>query len=311
MQTSDPIPACLLCGHARTVPTEEFRGRELKALWAGLGRQFSEAAWGRITDNYAVVLHRCVSCGFSFFDPCLAGSEAFYRELEHADYFAPSRPEFARTLAFAQGRGLKRVLDVGCGSGSFLDLARAAGCETSGLELNAAAAKKARAKGHRVFDRLLHQLDPAETGGFDLITLFQVLEHVGDPAGLVQQAAGLIHPGGCVSIAVPSAEGVYRLAPSDPHQWPPHHMSRWRRADFRQLARATSLKLLESGGDILLGSAIEQLWRLQDQMAAALGQTPRLGGRWPGLVSSVYRKTGMKWLFPHWGNSIYAYLQKI
>jgi SAM-dependent methyltransferase len=203
------------------------------------------------------------------------------------------------------------VLDVGCGSGFFLDQARAVNCETWGLELNRAAAEKAQAKGHQIFSRLLHELDRTATGGFDLITLFQVLEHVSQPVAVMQDAARFLNPGGIIVVAVPGGEGANRLCPWNPYDWPPHHTSRWRQADLQQLAKQAHLKLVECDGDVLFGTWIEHLWLLHNQLAPLLGKSPHWGGRaWPKLISLLYRKTGMKHLFPHWGASIYGYFQK-
>jgi len=277
-----------------------------------MGNQFDDAAWGRITPGMAVVRHQCQGCGFQFFDPSLAGNEAFYRQLEHAEYFAPDRPEFSRSLALAARQQCRRVLDVGCGSGFFLDAAKQAGLETWGLELNGAAAAKARAKGHRILDRLLDTVSMDDVGGpLDLITFFQVLEHVPDPVAMLKEAARLVRPGGVLAAAVPSASGFYRLTPWDPHQWPPHHVSHWRPADLRQLAASSGLKLLETGGDRLFGTDIERGWKLHNRLAAALGHRPRAGGDWlPDLGVWLYRKTGMKYVVPQWGVSLYAHFQK-
>jgi SAM-dependent methyltransferase len=148
--------------------------------------------------------------------------------------------------------------------------------------------------------------------GFDLITFFQVVEHLPDPVTTLKQATALLNPGGYISVAVPSADGVYRLVPWDPHQWPPHHISRWHLKDFGQLARAVPLRLVESGGDILVGSQLEYFWNLHNRLAPALGEPPRWGRETlPAVISFLYRKTGMKFVFPKWGCSIYACFQKI
>ncbi len=303
---------CPLCEGEELIPVGELTGQQLCALWKALDCEFSTEAWGAIHDAFRVVRQRCARCEFEFFDPHLAGNEAFYHQLERPGYYSPSRLEFARTLQFARKNRLRRVLDVGCGVGLFLDQARQAGCETCGVELSRAAGEKARANGHRIFDRLLGDLDLHETGGgFDLITLFQVVEHLPKPVETMREAAALLNPGGCISVAVPSAAGVYRWVPWDPHQWPPHHVSRWLPKDFDQLAKAVPLRLVERGGDILVGSQLEYFWKLHNRLAPALGKPARWGGDdLPRIVSFFFRKTGMKFVFPRWGCSIYAYFQK-
>lgn len=302
---------CLLCGRPVDRVVSQLNGGQLRRAWEALGHRLSPVAFGAISPEAVIQLRACSGCGFTFCDPALAGSEQFYRELEHASYFPPAKPEFSRTLEFAKRNNLKRVLDVGCGDGAFLDLAARAGMQTHGLEFNRAAVEKTRAKGHRVWSELLDQLSVEQTGGkFDLITLFQVVEHVSDPVGLMNSARRFLAPGGFISIAVPSAQGVYRLVPFDPHQWPPHHISRWRIADFRNLSAKCGLKLAEAGGEPLLGWSIEHFWNTHNQLALALGYSPRPGGRLaPQAVGWLYRKLGLKWVFPRWGNSIYAFFQ--
>ena len=313
MSTSARARICPLCDGAESDVAEQFSGAQLRQLWKRLGHEFTPDAWGQIHEQFVVKLYRCQQCGFAFFDPDLVGNEAFYRQIEHAAYYTPDRPEFGRTLRFARENNLCRILDVGCGSGAFLDLAKQAGHEVYGIELNGQAAGKARAKGHIVYQQMLHELDLTQTGGtFDLITLFQVLEHLSDPAGVMRQASAFLRPGGFISAAVPYAEGIYRFMPWDPHQWPPHHVSRWRRKDFAQLVGATKLKLVDCGGDILLGSGIAQAWKLHNNMAPVVGRRRYPGGgTLPGILSFIYRKTGMKFVFPKWGSSLYGYFQKV
>lgn len=192
-------------------------------------------------------------------------------------------------------------------------MARQAGCETFGLELNRAAADQTKAKGHRVFDVPLERLNADETGGrLDLVTLFQVLEHLPHPVRMLKTAIGLVKDGGYVAVAVPGEEGVLRLNPWGPSQWPPHHVSRWRRADLAQLGRVAELKLIECGGDRLFGSDIAIHWQTHNRLATALGKQCHAGGdRLGRLISFLYRKTGMKFLFPGRGASIYTFFQKV
>ena len=305
-------PACLLCDNRDCRPVDQLNGLQLRKLWKVANYEFTSEAWGTVAEETVVEMLECRGCGFRFCDPKFSGNEAFYKQIEREGYYCPSRPEFDRTAALAKERGLRRVLDVGCGSGFFLDLARGVGCETSGLEFNSSAAEKARAKGHKVFPRLLNELNREETGGgFDLITLFQVLEHVSEPVKVMADAAKFLNPNGIIVVAVPSSEGANRLCPWSPYDWPPHHTSRWRHEDLKQLATQSQLKLVEADGDVLVGSLIEQLWSLHNQIAPVIGRSPYIGGKTlPKLLSQVYRKTGAKHFFPHWGTSVYGYFQK-
>lgn len=121
-----------------------------------------------------------------------------------------------------------RLLDVGCGAGYFLDAARAAGWQVAGVELSEAAAAAARNElGLDVFTGGL-----AEAGfsakSCDLITMFEVLEHMRDPGAALAEAQRLLRPGGLLAVEVPNDMDAYRsaLARAD-HRWwviPPVHL---------------------------------------------------------------------------------------
>ena len=106
-QTCPDASGCFLCGRLQIRVVEQLSGSQLRALWKALGHEFTREAWGRIHEDYPVTMRQCLACGFTFFDPSLAGNEAFYRELEHPEYFTRARPEFQRTLQFARRRGWK------------------------------------------------------------------------------------------------------------------------------------------------------------------------------------------------------------
>lgn len=103
-------------------------------------------------------------------------------------------------------RGQGRYLDVGCGSGGSLGVAAALGWQPAGIEMDAAAAERARR-----FTREIHVGDaltaPFSPGRFDVVTAFHVLEHVPDPVAVVRRMLEWLAPGGLVIIEVPNAGG--------------------------------------------------------------------------------------------------------
>lgn len=305
---------CLLCGGTKLSIAQSLTAYQLHDLWTHLLKiDFSPLAWELLTNQAAVHLFHCDHCGFQQFDPHLAGNTHFYSELKHADYYTPDRPEFAYALEQIQRFKLKKILDVGCGEGAFLDAARKRGCETWGIEFNPATLETLNSKGHRVL-REMPVSSPAssENAGFDLITFFQVLEHVPDPVGSLKSAVRMLKPGGHACVSVPHAGGIYRLDPYDPHQWPPHHITRWRKKDLARLLTVSGLRPRELSGETLYGANVLKHWMTHNELAPLVGHESRPGGTWlPRAVSVLYRKLGLKWILPRWGNSIYAWGQKI
>ena len=310
--TTPPPLRCLLCNGAALDVVWKLTGADVRALWSALGRNLSEPAFGPLASQREVAQYECRRCGFRFFDPGLAGGGKFYEELEQGGYYVEGRPEFDFALALSRDEGAKSVLDVGGGEGAFLDLARGAGLATFAVELNARAAELCARKGHRTLQKLLEEISPAELdGGVDMLTLFQVVEHVPDPRAFLRQAARLVKSGGLIIVAVPNNLGQHQVHPYDPANMPPHHVSRWRMRDLERLGAECGLRVAARGADPLYGAGLEGFWLIHNRLAGAIGRPQHPGGTWlPKSLSFLYRKLGCRHYFPRRGLSIYVAYRK-
>lgn len=313
-ESTRDVLSCLLCGSTHYHSRHSLTASDILKCWSVYGHhQFSAAAVQSLTEEGFVHLYECADCGFQFFNPRLAGNSEFYQELyaNVPGYYAVDREENTRNASYAVKRGYRTLLDVGCGSGLALDAGRQRGLETYGIELSRTAAAAAAQRGHKIFSTLLQDLDPVWERKFDLISFNQVLEHVSNPVELIQQCVRFLSPRGTIAVAVPGRETVLRFHPWLESDWPPHHVSRWRKADFALLARRTGLRVVETGGDPLLGSAIQSVLLGHRDRCLALGKPYR--GLPPfgiALLSQLFRKTGLKHLFRKQGQTIYCFLER-
>ena len=101
------------------------------------------------------------------------------------------------------GKASGAVLDIGCGTGAFLNTMQQAGWSITGLEPDETARKKA-AELYHIQPQSPDQLFHLAPGSFHAITMWHVLEHVHDLHGYVKQIATLLHPEGKLFIAVPN-----------------------------------------------------------------------------------------------------------
>lgn len=100
---------------------------------------------------------------------------------------------------------VRKVLEIGCGYGSKLEMFRSMGYETVGIEANRPRAMACRQKGLRVFDGSVTDLSPVhELAPYDFIYSIHVLEHIGDVSGHFSQLSKLIQNGGFIYIQVPN-----------------------------------------------------------------------------------------------------------
>lgn len=107
-----------------------------------------------------------------------------------------------------------RVVDVGCGDGLFLGLARQLGWQTLGIELDPKAVEALKTAGHEVVQGSYEALSSFR-GELDCIICSHVLEHVHEPNALLQAMSRALKTGGEVLLTLPNAGSRVRAAVSD------------------------------------------------------------------------------------------------
>jgi SAM-dependent methyltransferase len=163
---------------------------------------------------------------------------------DYAAFYAQGRdiavPEFVlehlRHLvrSLSRYRTTGRWLDIGCGSGTLLRAAGAEGWDATGTEIAPAVVDAMRAHGLDARLGLTDELD-LPSGGFDVVSAIEVLEHVPDPDALIAEATRLLRPGGALYVTTPHGRGVsWRFLGTD---WsvvaPPEHLQLFSSAGIR------------------------------------------------------------------------------
>lgn len=101
--------------------------------------------------------------------------------------------------------GPGRALDCGCGAGANARLLRARGYEVTGITMSPGERERAAAHCERVLLADLEQPLPEEVGGgYDLVVLSHVLEHLRRPEHLLEAVRGRLRPGGALLVALPN-----------------------------------------------------------------------------------------------------------
>jgi SAM-dependent methyltransferase len=148
------------------------------------------------------------------------------------------RYESARRLRLVQRyvrRG--RLLEIGSAMGYFLDAAKRAGFEPTGIEPARELARAARerfgvdARAGFVEDA---ELEPAS---FEAVCMWHVLEHIPEPQVVLRRLRGVLVPGGVLAVEVPNAasEEARHLGAAWPHWDPAHHVGHYTPASLRAL----------------------------------------------------------------------------
>lgn len=191
-----------------------------------------------LTDLGECTFNHCLKCGVDFTDPMKAGDDAYYEAFygaEAPEYGDEKKWEFEEFLKDADKLGLKgNLLDVGCGSGFFLKLAKSRGFNVFGIDFNGEAI-------HYAVEKLgLNNVAVGEIFDipkffpdikFDAVVMFHVLEHLEDPNKVIAYLKTLLAMNGVIVVALPNRERTtlkfnFRKK-REGWDYPPHHLTRW------------------------------------------------------------------------------------
>lgn len=173
----------------------------------------------------------CAVCGLEFADPMKSWTDTHYPREQHALGY-----DHQLALAALAKMPPRRLLEIGCADGQFLEQASRLGHETTGIDFSEEDISSARKRGVNA-----HVGDIAEVrkmkssmGKFNLIALFQVIEHLRDPARVFEEILEIAEPCTVVMIGCPSNlrysrihNHRERIARSDFWDYPPQHLLRW------------------------------------------------------------------------------------
>lgn len=205
---------------------------------------------------------RCRQCGAVFAEERLP-PEALgrYYPPNYAAYTAPSKVSWlaraTKTIGMRQRRRLVEclcqggnLLDIGCGNGDFVETMQATGrWQTSGLERDEGAVRIARARGLNIHQGQIPEVALAPNM-FDIITLWDVLEHLEDPWDTLKSIIPWLRPGGFLVLRTPDAAS--QQARTFDQWWAgydaPRHRIIYTSQALERLLKACGLKPKRLGG---------------------------------------------------------------
>lgn len=232
---------------------------------------------------------RCDDCEFGFRQVRSNTSEMaeLYRRMDTGVYesqTAGRKATASRHLEILRrfaGAKPGRLLDAGCASGAFLLAAREAGWSVAGVEPSETLfAKAASALGN---DTELHCCILEQAGltpeSFDAITLWDVLEHVPDPAGFMRLCRELLKPGGKLFVNVPDLDSFE--ARTLGKRWPlllAEHLNYFNRESLRLCAEKAGLNWIHFGRRSVSFSVEYILFRLSQHRIPGARLASRIAG---------------------------------
>lgn len=225
--TNTPCPCC---GSGATECIDQVSAADAASWFCPADRDHDR--WQRLTTAIESLWQRpdclmlnCRSCSFQFAYPYVAGDEGFYSILHEESGYPPFRWEYGVTQDLISRRGpTGKVLDIGAGLGDFLRLTppRWNRCAIESTAKNRAILAASGITAYAQLDDYA-----AATGRrTDVVTMFQVIEHIAAPASLLARVHDVIKPDGLFIVSTPNSLAQTIKKPIVPQfDAPPNHVS--------------------------------------------------------------------------------------
>ena len=157
----------------------------------------------------------CASCGLVFLSSFNHIEDGFYENSEMHGEEMPDIETWLAETAWDDERRFqylksvlpnRRLLDVGCGAGGFLLKARGLVETAHGVELETRLSSHYQDHGLTVFQNFSDIPNDIRGGGYDIITMFHVLEHIPDPKSMLSELSEMLADDGQIIVEVPNAD---------------------------------------------------------------------------------------------------------
>lgn len=138
------------------------------------------------------------------------------------------------------------LFEVGCATGFFLELAKERGWRVSGIDLSGYAIQKAKEKGLKVSTRTFESIE--NDVHYDVIAMYDLIEHVKDPVGTIQKAYNLLQSKGLVVFTTPDAGSLWaRVWGKKWHAFvPPQHLFYFSDKNLSEILVKNGFEIVES-----------------------------------------------------------------
>jgi len=206
-------------------------------------------------------IYRCSNCNAIFLGNILI-DENYYKKYYTSDYYVIeaglvskvwslvyrcfSKKKEKIILKNFSKREKINLLDVGCGSGVFLESLKSKRIKKSGLEINSQGIELCKKKGFNIYEKNIIDTD-FEDEKFDAITMWHVLEHLPNPQEIFQKIREILSDDGVLIFQIPNSDSLgFRCGKEHWfHLDSPRHLGLYNKKSIKYLCKKTGLKVVD------------------------------------------------------------------
>jgi 2-polyprenyl-3-methyl-5-hydroxy-6-metoxy-1,4-benzoquinol methylase len=211
-------------------------------------------------ENGQFSLYECFYCQVQFWQPFQNPGKNWYEDykdnkLRISDFSEETTDihvknswntkQFFKNPLFRESRN-KKILDLGCGTGEFLSEVKKLGYDVYGVDFdeNEIALIKENFDIENVFAEDIFKFLKKKQEIFDVISGFEILEHLDKPKEFLNLIYQALKPGGYLILSVPNRERFFGKI-TEWWDFPPGHLTRWNSKSLKNILQQTRFKIME------------------------------------------------------------------
>jgi 2-polyprenyl-3-methyl-5-hydroxy-6-metoxy-1,4-benzoquinol methylase len=232
---------CLLCHSEELKISENINRKNIIKIWESINIDVSEEL-----KTKSIIKYKCENCNLFFFDPINAGQDKFYSSIGKSDWYYQHSGKTEYEIASNYIYDYAKVLDIGSGRGElYANVSKFKKFDYTGIELSTKAVEQAKEYNINVIkeDLEVHAINHIEE--YDVICLFQVLEHLTEVLLFIANVKLCLKRNGTFLIAVPNNKSYLEFTSNNILNLPPHHTILWDKLTLQKLGKQFDFELIE------------------------------------------------------------------
>ena len=238
-QTPIIVDKCPLCGSTHYIIAKEYSIKSLIERWT---KQYSFVPFADCYKDKILERRICTNCGMNFYNYTIPDTAEFYEKLGKLhNLYAKNKWDYDEAVKIVKKYKPQSLMDIGCGYGYFLEKIKNAVPNIAGSEFNPAAINVCKSKNIKLYTTNLREVPEK----FDLITAFQVLEHVKDTKDFIENCLNLLNDNGHLLFVTPNPDGELIKYNPGILELPPHHCCDISKETYEYIAEKYNLEIVD------------------------------------------------------------------